>query len=203
MGKLNFYTVDKEYLEFLRKFEPKVPKQNYDTHMKFFCGTVLAVNGIKYFAPISHTVESYKTTMPIIHNGQKKASLRFSYMIPVLDKHISYMDFAKELTEEILQEKYLKKCNNDKEKAKEEAKKYIALLNIEYEFCNKNVSDIEAKALEVYEIGCNKKHYLNKNCCDFKKLEGVMCLYESRDSIIIKEKEIAIEIDKLNEPTNK
>jgi len=50
-------------------------------------------------------------------------------------------------------------------------KKYADLLKIEYDYCDTHEKEIIEKAYSVYKIGCNKKHYLNYTCCDFKALE--------------------------------
>ncbi len=35
---LAFYYVDKDYADYLREFEPKVPVLDYERYDKFFCG---------------------------------------------------------------------------------------------------------------------------------------------------------------------
>ena len=145
---------------------------------------VLDINEIKYFAPIAHDITKSRTSILIEHNGEIKSSIKFSFMIPVADISITYMDFSKEIEINYVKSKYLSECKGNEHLAMEMAKKYVALVNMEHEFCNKNVQAIKDKALEVYEIGCNSKHWLNKVCCNFKKLEAAM-------DIFIKEKQIA------------
>lgn len=43
MGKLMFYEVSKQYIDYLKLFEPKIPNINYGTNNKFVCGIVLSV----------------------------------------------------------------------------------------------------------------------------------------------------------------
>lgn len=44
-------------------------------------------------------------------------------------------------------------------------------------YCKMHEAEIFDKAERVYKIGCNKNHYLNYTCCDFKKLETVYLNY--------------------------
>ena len=68
MNKLNFYTVDLEYVQFLKKAEQaqrgfsRVPNVEYgESHKpKFLCGVVLQVNNVDYYVPVT----SYKLQKP-------------------------------------------------------------------------------------------------------------------------------------------
>lgn len=175
--EIKFYTVDENYLKYLHIYDKKVPLQNYNKHKKFFCGIVLTINGINYFAPLSHNTKPANTALIIVHNGQPKSSIRFSFMIPIENRYVTYKNFQDELNEENLKIKYMADGTMTEKQAKIEATKYIALLNIEYEYCKNNVAAIKKKAEQVYKIGCNTNHPLNKHCCEFKKLEEVMKSY--------------------------
>ena len=48
---------------------------------------------------------------------------------------------------------------------------YAYLLKKELKFCQKHEKEIIQKALNIYKIGCNKKHALNNSCCDFLLLQ--------------------------------
>ena len=61
MGKLKFYTINKNYLDYLRENgDSKVPKHDYD-NAKFYTGIVFEINNYSYFAPISSFKEQQKT----------------------------------------------------------------------------------------------------------------------------------------------
>lgn len=68
MDKLNFYTVDLRYVNFLKNAEQekrgfsRVPNMDYGTQRKpkFLCGVVLQVNSINYYVPVT----SYKQQKP-------------------------------------------------------------------------------------------------------------------------------------------
>lgn len=147
---LKFYDIDEKYVDFLKAFDRQVPNIRYDSNNKFVCGTVLNINGVKYYAPISHNTTKQKTNIQIFDNGIPISTMRFSFMIPALDFVLKEKKFS-----EI--EKY--------------DRNYANLLRAEYKFCKDNKKDIYDKAMAVYKIGCNKNHKYNYTCCDFKLLE--------------------------------
>ena len=147
---ISFYDVDKDYIQFLKKYDRQVPNVEYDSNNKFVCGVVLEIYGIKYYAPISHMTNKQQTNIQITDRGKPISTIRFSFMFPAYDEVLIRKDFS--------------------EIAKTD-QKYADLLAAEYKFCKDNITDIHKKALSVYNIGCNKEHRLNYTCCDFKKLE--------------------------------
>ena len=147
---LYFYYVNKEYANFLRQYDEKVPNLNYDSHDKFFCGVVFEINGFKYYAPISHETVKQQTSLIIYDKGRAISSIKFAFMIPVLDEHLTKIDF------EVI--------------AKDDPK-YADLLRAEYRYCSSIAEKLYDKAKSVYNIGPNKSHRLNFVCCQFKELE--------------------------------
>jgi len=92
MDKLNFYTADAKYVQYLQKAErekrgfSRVPNMVFSEKykQKFLCGIVLQVNVIDYYVPVT----SYKQQKPdnfliAVDNGQVVSSLRFNYMFPI------------------------------------------------------------------------------------------------------------------------
>lgn len=148
---LNFYDIDKKYVQFLKTIDKKVPNIEYDTNNKFVCGVVLDMHGVKYYAPISHMTNKQRTNILIYDKGKPISSIRFSFMIPAFDEVLTKKKFA--------------------DIAKTDAS-YANLLVTEYNYCKSHIQDIQEKALAVYKIGCNKDHVLNYTCCDFQKLEA-------------------------------
>lgn len=154
---LRFYDIDENYIQFLKKVDRQVPDVKYDSNNKFVCGVVFEINGIKYYAPISHKIVKQQTGILILDKGTPISSIKLSFMIPAFD--------------EVL------KCKNFKDIARQDAS-YAALLEAEYSYCSAHESDIKKKAMAVYKIGCNKKHKLNYVCCNFKKLEEYYLQYK-------------------------
>ena len=147
---LKFYDIDENYIQFLKTIDRQVPDVKYDSNNKFLCGVVLEINRVKYYAPISHKTDKQQTNLQIFDNGVPISTIRFSFMMPAFDEVLTYKNF--------------------KDIAKIDPA-YASLLHAEHSYCSNNVTDIKAKALSVYKIGCNKNHRLNYTCCDFKKLE--------------------------------
>ena len=145
-----FYDIDEDYVNFLRKFDKQVPHITYNSNNKFVCGIVLDVNGIQYYAPISHMTNLQRTNLQIFQHNQPIATIRFSFMIPAFDAVLTKKDFNTiKLTDA----------------------NYANLLSVEFQYCKSHIQEIRKKAFQVYKIGCNKNHSLNYACCDFKKLE--------------------------------
>lgn len=147
---IKFYDVDKNYINFLRSIDRQIPKFDYSTHDKFVCGIVLSVGDVNYYAPISHFNKQQKTNFPIYDKGSIISTVRFCFMFPVPSDVLTIKDF--------------------KAIAKTDVH-YADLLNTEYNYCKSHIDDLLKKANDVYRIGCNKNHFLNHTCCDFKKLE--------------------------------
>lgn len=147
---LNFYDVDEKYIAFLKQYDRQVPDIRYDKNNKFVCGIVLKVNGIDYYAPISHLKNKQQTNLQIYDGKRVVSTIRFSFMFSALSNVLAKKDFS-----------VIAKTDP----------KYADLLQAEYLFCSKNAEKIHKRAEKIYQIGCNKEHRLNYVCCDFKLLE--------------------------------
>lgn len=158
MDKLNFFTVDLQYVNYLKDTERKkrgfcrVPDIDYGKQRKekFLCGVVLTVGRINYYVPVS----SYKQQKPdnfLIKSagGQVVASLRFNYMFPVPDDLVS-----------------VRVISNEPDRA------YRALLAQELQYCIRNQETIQRLAERTYKrVLLGKDPGLVANSCDFKLLE--------------------------------
>jgi len=158
MDKLNFYTVDFDYVKYLQEAEKqsrgfsRVPNMKYTKghKRKFLCGVMLCVNGIDYYVPVT----SYKQQKPdnflvMADNGKVVSSLRFNYMFPI----------PKELaTVHVISE--------------EPDRAYRALLAQELRCCIKNQTTIQRLAERTYKrVLLGKDKGLVVNSCDFMLLE--------------------------------
>jgi len=95
MPNINFYDVNKEYIQYLKMFDSKIPNIDYSKHEKFVCGIVLQINGFNYFAPIPSFNKQQKTNILILNeNGNPISSIRFSFMFPAPDEVLYRKDFA-------------------------------------------------------------------------------------------------------------
>ena len=158
MGKLNFYTVDLKYIQYLQNAEhehrgfSRVPNMKYgkEHKEKFLCGIVLQVNGMDYYVPVT----SYKDKKPdnfliVADNEQVVGSLRFNYMFPVPAGLISIRIIDKEPD-----------------------RAYRALLSQELRYCIKNSEAIQRLAERTYKrVKLGKDLGLVANSCAFHLLE--------------------------------
>ena len=158
MDRLNFYTVEADYVQHLQKAEQdkrgfsRVPNMVYSEKykQKFLCGIVLQVNDVDYYVPVT----SYKQQKPdnfliLADNGQVVSSLRFNYMFPVPKSHVAVR---------IIEE--------------EQDRAYRALLAQELRYCMKNQETIQKLAERTYKrVLLGKDLGLVANSCDFLLLE--------------------------------
>ncbi|MBP3817628.1 MAG: type III toxin-antitoxin system ToxN/AbiQ family toxin [Butyrivibrio sp.] len=97
MKKMRFYYIDDNYMNFLRKYESRVPYMDKAGHRKFAIGYVLDIGGILYCAPISSNKKQHSTSL-LIHQkktGKVIASIRLGFMFPILHTVIKPVDLKK------------------------------------------------------------------------------------------------------------
>ncbi|MBQ9709300.1 MAG: type III toxin-antitoxin system ToxN/AbiQ family toxin [Clostridia bacterium] len=154
---LKFYDIETNYINYLKTIDCQIPDITYLTNNKFVCGVVLDINGITYYAPVSHTTKKYRTNQLIYDKGQPISSIRFSFMFPAPQSVLTQKDF-----------KQIRAVDPH----------YADIITAEYRYCAANEYSICQKAKSVYNIGCNKNHPMNYTCCDFKKLEALYLNYD-------------------------
>lgn len=158
MSKLHLYEVDSTYIDFLKEADSKIPNHDYASHNKLYCGIVLEINDNNYLAPLSSFNKQQATNFLIrdqSKNNKPIASLRFSFMIPVVDEVITIKDFSKETDSA-----------------------YIALLSKELKYCRANKEQISKQARRIYGYGNDPQHRLHALCCKFSVLEEKMNYYK-------------------------
>ncbi len=151
---IDFYTISVAYADYLRQFEPKIPQVSYPTREKLFCGVVLRIGAIDYYAPMSHFNQPQKTNFAIWDKDGEKvlSTVRLCFMFPALSDVVSRVS-VKELYQR--------------------DPKYAILVDKEYRYCANHEQQLLKRAQAVYKMGCNENHVYHKYCCDFKKLEEV------------------------------
>lgn len=99
LSKLNFYTIDDKYINYLSQFDKHIA---YNKNRKRpYIGVVIAVGERFYFAPLFSPKPSHKTykdnltffKIISIKTKENLGIIRFSDMIPVPQKCISLLDF--------------------------------------------------------------------------------------------------------------
>ena len=163
MSKICFYYIKTDYIDYLKKYESDhrnctcVPNIKYYSNEKFFYGTVLNVQGIDYYVPISSKTKGRQDDILIRNKkGDIKGSLRFNYMIPVPNKSLSMLDL---------------KNGSFTEKQTIRIKEELA-------FCMRNKDKIQKQAQVTYDRIVEKTNTnLINNSCDFKLLETAYIIY--------------------------
>lgn len=156
---IQFYDIDVDYADYLRGFEPHIPQFNYASNQKFLCGIVLDLNGIQYYAPVSHNQKTYPTSYPIRHTrtGVVLGTIRFNYMFPAPTRVVTRKDF---------------------QAVRAKDPHYYGLLVDELTACQADEDRIKKLAMRTYKWGANPKSPMYSHCCDFKKLESVYAQYK-------------------------
>ena len=167
MEKLKLYTVDEQYVRYLRGFDARVMFWNCPHYKKQrkYLGVVLKINGFEYFAPLSSPKETdyiyikgekrvRKNTVSIIRlvsdKGRLLGKVKLSNMIPVQPEFVELYDLIAETD-----------------------RKYANLVQDEMICIRKCKSEILRNAQILYNQkvkGYSGIGYLNSNV-DFKRLE--------------------------------
>ena len=167
METLNFYDVNKNYIEYLKQTEINargftcVPNMEYSGQQKFLCGVVLEVNNFKYYVPVTSYKQKQSENILIVLENDKynkiKGSLRFNYMFPVSDEFIS-----------------LRNIRGEQNTGRR------MFLNAQLQFCIDNETQIRNQARRTYNVVTKAlKKGLLDNACMFKLLEEACLKYSS------------------------
>ena len=150
MERIKFYNIDDKYIEYLHKFDSKVPFNK--NNKRPYIGIILDINGTIYFAPMfspkqQHT--KYKANVTHIKIGENLGIIKLNNMIPVNKRNLKYIDFKKI-----------------------EDEKYKNLLIQQNNFIQINTEKIRKQANKLYRFVIeDKKEFFVNLCCDFKLLE--------------------------------
>ena len=157
MGSLSLVEIDSQYIKHLHKIDSRV---SVKYNNRPFVGVVTIVDDITYAIPLtSQTTEERKaagknkrsskvTTFVRNSNGDEIANLLYNNMVPIRDDVYNIL-------------------NIDPEEDTYESN--------EIRFIRKHVDDIIDKARNVYSCRITGSDwFMNKICCDFKKLEEAM-----------------------------
>ena len=163
IGKLNFYIIDDNYIEYLSRFDKHIA---YNKNQKRpYIGVILVVENHYYFAPLFSPKQKHNLTFFKIINEKTKNDLgiiRFSDMIPVPQESVYLLDI------------------------KNKSYGYKRLLFEQYSYINKpdNKQKIIDKAEKIYNIVTeDKKSKVSKFykdlSCNFKLLEEKCIKYQN------------------------
>lgn len=173
-NKLKWYIADKEYVNYLRKFDDKVENIDYSTKLKPYIGILITINDFNYYVPISSAKEKhYKIKegmdfIKIMQDDKIIGVLNLNNMIPISGNNVKALKY-KNIEE-------YRDFVSDKEK-----KLYIAFLSFELDLINDKIEKIKKNAMKLYNEKINNpKSNLSKRCCDFKLLEKASVNYKEQ-----------------------
>lgn len=168
---MNWYIVDKDYVEYLRQFDSKVECIKYEKRVKLYLGVVLELPDFSYYVPISSRKDKhYKMSNgadfhKIEDSEGLYAVLNLNNMIPIIPDCITQLKYNQ-------LEKY-RTFENDTERLK-----YINLLQKEMSIIDGIEIILKDKAKKLYAKCVQKPDSkLARRCCNFKLLEEKSLLY--------------------------
>lgn len=170
---MDWYVVDKEYINYLKEFDPNVGYVEYGERLKLHVGILLSIGEYHYYVPISsakpkHTKMSNGLDFHKLQDeatGFLYAVLNLNNMIPVPDSCITQLKYNK-VTD-------FRSFKNEKEMTD-----YIYLLQKEKEMIDKIQDTLQGKAQKLYKKCIDKPtSSLAARCCNFKLLEEKCSLY--------------------------
>ena len=156
--RFKLVVVDSKYCHYLRKYEKRVPYNDYEKKLRPFVGILFKINGFEYFAPLSSPKEKHlymKNTIDFMKIDHGRLGvINFNNMVPLMN--INY-----------------KLVNIDNSSKDERQLQYQNLLKTQLKWMNLNYDRITKRAQKLYNL--YKQHHLNENiynrCCDFQLLE--------------------------------
>ena len=151
--RLKLVVIDKDYCDYLRKYDNKVP-YNFDKKQnRPFVGVLFNIGKIKYFAPLASPKPKHllmKDTIDFLKIDKGNlGAINFNNMIPVTSTNVTLLDLNKQDL------------------------KYQKLLNSQLYWLNRNIDLIYMHSKFLYDAYKNKTvpKYIFKRCCNFKLLE--------------------------------
>ena len=160
--RLEFYTVDAKYCDYLRKFDSCVPYVTDKKKNRPFLGVVFSLNNFLYYAPLSSPKEKHlrmKNQIDFIKiKGGALGAINLNNMIPVFKPYLTAVDV--ESVSDL---------------------KYKNLLNNQLTWCNisLNKKNILKKTARLYHliVENNASPALIKRTCNFSILEKESLAY--------------------------
>ena len=172
--RLNLYRIDIKFIRALHNADnrvssvsPQIGKQH-----RIYVGLVIICNNRKYLIPLSHPVEKHKKMRPCadfdkIYNNQGDllGVLKYNLMIPVTEKQLIPLSLKNNPTDSPNEKHYKQLCID------------------EINWCRKHSDIIINKANCLYQLCTTNTNYKGKKrCLDFKKLELICDIYNSKSS---------------------
>jgi protein AbiQ len=168
---MNWYVVDKDYIQYLLKFDSKVGYINYGSRLKLYLGTILEIGNFFYYVPISSAKTKHKNMknsldfQKIQDKNHLYAVLNLNNMIPVPNDCLRQLKYD--------QIENFRKFDSNKDRVD-----YIYLLQKEKQIIDAAEEIIKNKAQKLY-TKCTEapNSKLAARCCNFRLLEEKLLEY--------------------------
>jgi protein AbiQ len=163
---MDWYVVDKGYIEYIRKFDHKVGKVDYKDRLKLHVGVLIEVGASKFYVPLSSPKAKHRTMKNSLDfqkledgDGNLYAVININNMIPVPDEYLQKLKYN-----EI---QHFRIFKSEKEKTD-----YIYLLQKEKRILDTLSETIKNKAQKLYvKVNNNPTSSLAMRCCNFTLLQ--------------------------------
>lgn len=137
---MRFYEIKDDYIEYLRKFDSKVPENKEESRLfsRKYLGVLFEINGYRYFAPLSSFKDKHERMseqldfIKIVNERKKYAVINLNNMIPISEKALIEFDINEEPDKDyknLLIAEFII-CKNKEEKIKKNAKKLYEVVTI-------------------------------------------------------------------------
>lgn len=168
---MNWYVVEKNYVQYLMQFDSKIGYIDYGSRLKLYLGIILEVGNFFYYVPISSAKEKHKNMKNSL-DFQKIQDENTLYAVLNLNNMIPVPNFC------IQQVKYNQIENFRSFNSETERTDYIYLLQKEKILIDAMEESIKNKAQKLYQKCIeNPGSKLAARCCNFRLLEEKLLLW--------------------------
>lgn len=186
-NSLKWYAINKEYVEYLRRFDNRVQYIDYDSQFKPYIGIILNISNFDYYVPISSVgnkprkIEKYTKMKEDIDlfkvfdkNNKLLSVLNINNMIPINKENVERVSYE-----------HIDKYRSFKTPL--EKKRYVYFLQVELAVMRRSQNYIISKASDLYdEKFKNSSSRIAKRTVDFDKVEE-KCIEYSRVQTLLPE----------------
>lgn len=185
---MNWYVVDKDYVNYLIQFDSKVGYVEYGERMKLHIGIILIIEDFNYYVPVSSVKDKHKKMSNSLDfyklrdraSGYVYAVINLNNMIPVPDTCI-------------IQLKYDRIENFRSFSDNTEKNEYIYLLQKEKSLIDDVQDILQNKAMKLYKKCVDEPNsILATRCYDFKMLEEKCSLYEGEGNSVLSDENVKL-----------
>lgn len=169
---MDWYVVDKNYINYLLTFDSKVGFVEYGEKLKLHIGIILTVDEVNYYVPVSSAKSKHLRMSnsldfhKIEFEQQLLAVINLNNMIPVLDKCVTQI-------------KYNNVSNFRSFETEQEKTNYIYLLQKEKKVIDSITTILSEKAVKLHKNVLEKpSSKLAQRCYNFKLMEEKLKLYK-------------------------